>query len=617
MNEFNQLWANYTESQKAQLYRLAYNLIDSDKIQSIVKEEVLYKMLFLFPDAVEFYHRTALLYSINNTFKGLTWHKIGYQIDPTHAENTIAYCIALYNNGYGEQVLDLNKDKKLNKYLVNTPFLAAYTRCLCQNLHYEQGVVYLHKLIEISASKAAITQEEKYAKWQNYHDLGYVYSNLGQIDNSIKHMAKATELAVKFNLELSKQTLSFSNLLMYYCFKYNNADDADAANDLYNLYLKVNSYYPDKKPFDFSKRKCGPKIRIGYVSSDFTYHPVANFLLPILDNHTDTFDVMLFSNNANIAEIFINPKRKAFIINNISDYEAAKLIYEQKIDILIDLNGHTASNRLGVFAYNPAPIQITYLGYPNTTGLKSLKYRITDKITNPENSTEKYSEQLLYLPKCFLLYRNISSNNIYPTNTNLVTDNRKIILGALNKESKNSRETLTVWSEILKRCTNTQIFIKLASDDKITERLKYYMEKLDTTEDRLILVNRLSDKAYDTIFSKIDILLDTFPYSGTTTTCNALFNSVPVVTLYNPHNHCHSVSSSILINAELPELVAHTNAEYIEIVRRLTEPALLNMYKSTIGAKFSAMMEPKKFMESYESILSNLCKNGNLKLAAV
>jgi predicted O-linked N-acetylglucosamine transferase (SPINDLY family) len=143
------------------------------------------------------------------------------------------------------------------------------------------------------------------------------------------------------------------------------------------------------------------------------------------------------------------------------------------------------------------------------------------------------------------------------------------------------------------------------------------MEKLDTTEDRLILVNRLSDKAYDTIFSKIDILLDTFPYSGTTTTCNALFNSVPVVTLYNQNNHCHSVSSSILINAELPELVAHTNAEYIEIVRRLTEPALLNMYKSTIGAKFSAMMEPKKFMESYESILSNLCKNGNLKLAAV
>ena len=111
------------------------------------------------------------------------------------------------------------------------------------------------------------------------------------------------------------------------------------------------------------------------------------------------------------------------------------------------------------------------------------------------------------------------------------------------------------------------------------------------------------------IFSKIDVLLDTFPYSGTTTTCNALFNSVPVVTLYDPNNHCHSVSSSILINTGLPELVANTHDEYVNIVKRLSDSNILNKYKSTIKNKFTDLMNPATFIKSYESILVSITQN--------
>jgi predicted O-linked N-acetylglucosamine transferase (SPINDLY family) len=230
---------------------------------------------------------------------------------------------------------------------------------------------------------------------------------------------------------------------------------------------------------------------------------VANFILPILENHTDAFEVFLFSNGM-MADIFTNKKRKIFMIHDLNDYDAAKLINDQKIDILIDLNGHTVLNRLGVFSYNPAPIQITYLGYPNTTGLKSINYRLTDKISNPEHSTEKYSEKLLYLPKCFLLYKNISNQ----AKSNMILGERQLILGSINTESKNSIEVLRVWGKILKECPNTKLLIKLVSFDNKQERLRHYMKYLDTSEDRILLMNKLSDKEYDMLFSKIDIVLD-------------------------------------------------------------------------------------------------------------
>jgi predicted O-linked N-acetylglucosamine transferase (SPINDLY family) len=295
----------------------------------------------------------------------------------------------------------------------------------------------------------------------------------------------------------------------------------------------------------------------------------------------------------------------------MSDKEAATLINKHSIDILFDLNGHTVNNRLGIFTYQPAPIQIAYMGFPNTTGLKSIQYRITDVVADPSTSKQRYTETLLKLPRCFLLYKSINQDTpIVPRPTpSTATQSNKIIIAAINKENKNSTFALETWKKILKQCPNTQILIKLETFDNNEERMEFYSERLDTNPDRIIIVNKLQNDEYNKLFTKIDILLDTFPYSGTTTTCNALFNSIPLVSLYNENYHAHNVSCSLLTNCGLEQLVAKTEEEYISIVKNLVDnPSKIDEYKKTIGKKFIKLMEPEPFMKDYEGILMDVYK---------
>lgn len=590
------------------IYNLALAVSDNN-IQT--KDGVLTKLLFLYPGDIRIYTQLGLLYKAANSLKAITWLKIGFQIEPRDVENTTELIKMLYDNGLGYTAFALNKDNLFELFIDNPKFLSVYARCNFQNQRYENGVTYLLKLIEISSRTPALTAAEKYAKWQNYHDLGYVYSALGCVEKSLVFVQKATDLALKFDLRLSDKLLSFSNLLAFNCFGF--PDNAA----LFQTYLKINDYLPDRQlPASVASKKKGTKIRIGYVSSDFAYHPIANFLTPILNNHNlDKFEIMLFGTDKSsdkIADIFLErPGIQGFIISGMDDLTAATLIRDKGVDILIDLNGHTGKNRLGVFSYNPAPIQVTYLGYPNTTGLKAIKYRLTDIISNPLVSTEQYSEQLVRLPRCFLLYKPVRHPALGETfatlNTGMASDSSTVVLGALNKENKNSVHVLALWRQILASCPNTKLLMKLETYDNYAARLAHYMKVLDVSAERLILHNRLSDADYNTIFSKIDVLVDTFPYSGTTTTCNALYNSVPVVTLYNPNYHSHCVSASLLTNAGLPELVAYTEGGYVDIVKKLVADVdLIKSYKRLISGKFKASMDPVAFMEGYEDALAGL-----------
>jgi hypothetical protein len=160
---------------------------------------------------------------------------------------------------------------------------------------------------------------------------------------------------------------------------------------------------------------------------------------------------------------------------------------------------------------------------------------------------------------------------------------------------------MKTWGEILSRCPNTVILLKLESYDNKEDRTQFYMNKLGVSKDRLIVLNKLNNEDYEKVFSMFDILLDPFPYSGTTTTCNALYNSIPVVTLYHPDYHVNNVSSSLLINTGYPELVANTKEEYMNIVIDLVNnPEKIDEYKKTIRDSFLKLMEPQPFMNSFE-----------------
>jgi predicted O-linked N-acetylglucosamine transferase (SPINDLY family) len=158
----------------------------------------------------------------------------------------------------------------------------------------------------------------------------------------------------------------------------------------------------------------------------------------------------------------------------------------------------------------------------------------------------------------------------------------------------------------LKECPDVKMLIKLEEVYYDSEEyIEYYTKKLGVPTNRIILMYKLSNDDYNNVFTKFDILLDTFPYSGTTTTCNALYNSVPIVTMYNQNHHCHNVSASILTHMGLPELVAKSTEEYISIVKNLIHsPAKIDEYKQTICEKFKYIMDPSRFMKHYEDALA-------------
>ena len=608
MEQFYKLFQTYmkhpNEETQDKLYEyttyILENQYNSDTtVNKEYKERIYTNMIAAFPKDANLYYKMGYLFVNTNREKTILWWRLAHNTDPENQIYFTELAQLLFEAGYYETLKSLNKDNLFDKMKKFPPFLSIYIRVQLNDLQYKNGLQDLLQLIKINAPKKCILQEEKLEKWRNYHDAGYVFSALCDHDNAIKYSEKATDLANKFELDLYKRLLSFENII---CFSNHTYVDNDT---YFKKCLEINNYLPDNPKFNFESHIQGnQKIKIAYISSDFIYHSISNFLIPILKNHDKSlFEIVLFSNNSLVEKIYTDLGIPIYYIHDKSALAAAKQINKLKIDILIDLNGHTANNKLEVFTYHPAPIQVTYLGYPNTTGLKGIQYRITDSIADPVNSTQKYSEQLIRMPRCFLLFDSIHNFLIKPKKT----DPNKIILASINKENKTNKDVLQLWKQILKECPNTTILIKLESFDNIEDRRTYYQKELDIEYSRLEILPKLQNEDYDRLFTKFDILLDPFPYSGTTTTCNSLLNSIPVVTLYNKDYHSHNVSASILVNSGLPELVAYSKEQYIDIIKDLVENAeKLEDYKHEIRPKFLKSMEPKPFMTEYENQLKNI-----------
>jgi len=607
---YNELLTHPERKQElsTQLYRIAFDLCENATTivgsanqqggEEQLKEFIISKVIYFFPEDSKLYNMMGKMLMDKFADKALMWLKLCYTMNPYDLDNILDLCTILSANSKHKSILDLNVDNLFDSFLHNTKFLTFLYQANKNEDYYENVEKYLLTLLDRVSEKKVKSYDDKKLMCQYYMDLGNVYGNLCNNDVSIDYTLKCYELTKEIKCEKHYIVSALQNYLAYNDYIY--PDNAE----IFKKYLELNDWYENVQLFSFEKRKKKRRMRIGYVSSDMLHHAVANFLLPILQNHNKTkFDIFLYPNTATNHEWFSSLKIPTYNISQMTDKEAAKLINVHEIDILIDLNGISPKNRLDVFALNPAPIQMTYMGYPNTTGLKFMHYRITDNFADNEFSTQQYSEKLVRLPKCFLLYKSV--NQQYPQKPKKTKET--VVLGALNKEAKNSKYVLEAWKTILNDCPNTKIMIKLESYDNLEERTAFYTNKLNVHADRLILLTKMSNEAYNESFTKIDLLLDTFPYSGTTTTCNALYNSVPVVTHYNKDYHAHNVSSSILINSELKELVAYSTEEYIQIAKDLvSNPIKIETYKSSILKKFMRLMEPTQFMKSYEEALEDV-----------
>ncbi len=334
------------------------------------------------------------------------------------------------------------------------------------------------------------------------------------------------------------------------------------------------------------------RLRIGYISQDFFFHSVAYFFEPLMEyRDTSQFEVYCYSNVKEPDYITGRLRSRADVWREIKTkpaLEVAEMIRADRIDILVDLSGHTPGNSLMALAYKPAPIQMTYIGYPDTTGMQAMDYRITDALADPIGVTDRWhTETLVRLKHGFLCYR---PNDFAPAVAPLPALSKGYItFGSFNSFVKMSPACIALWSRILQQVPDSRLRLKYKylTQDEVRRSILDQFSSHGIDVGRIELIDHI-DRVEEHLgaYGDIDIALDTFPYNGTTTTCEALWMGVPVIALVG-QSHVSRVGLSLLAHAGMPQLAAANEDEYVALA-----VALANQRQdlADIRAKLRPMM---------------------------
>jgi predicted O-linked N-acetylglucosamine transferase (SPINDLY family) len=347
-------------------------------------------------------------------------------------------------------------------------------------------------------------------------------------------------------------------------------------------------------------------LRIGYVSPDlYGKHPIGRILAPVLAAHDPhNVEVVCYSGVVGGDQTTARLTSSATLWRDVAaatNADLARQIREDRIDILVDLALHTIGNRLLVFARRPAPIQVTWLGYPGTTGLSSIQYRLTDPILDPPGSgDELYSEKSLRLPHSFWCYAPPVENE--PVNSLPALEAGFITFGSLSSFAKVTKPTITLWIETLNAVPNSRLLILCPRGNHRQRFLKTFTSS-GISPDRIELIDSAPLLQYMQNYHRVDFCLDTHPYPGHTTTCDALWMGVPTVTLRGQTAVARG-GASILTNVGLTEWIADSPRQYVEIATAMTaDPNRLARLRSESRDRLrnSSLMNWKQFAADLES----------------
>ncbi|MBI1190214.1 MAG: tetratricopeptide repeat protein [Tepidisphaera sp.] len=344
------------------------------------------------------------------------------------------------------------------------------------------------------------------------------------------------------------------------------------------------------------------RLRVAIISPDLRQHSVSFFAEPLFE-HRDRaqFELLAYCNtrtpDATTARLRALADGWAETAN-LSDIMLAQRLRADEIDIGVDLAGHTLGNNLLAFSLRPAPVQVTYCGYPDTTGLAEMDYRIVDSLTDPPTPEvdARATEKLWRLDPCFLCYRpNAESPEPWRDSAHPGP-----VFGSFNASRKINAGLIGIWSRLLQALPGSRLILKSFdfASKGAAERIRAEFAARDIGEDRLTFMAATKSYAeHLALYSRMDVALDAFPYHGTTTTCEALWMGVPVVTLAG-NTHAGRVGVSLLTNVGVPELIAHSEDEYVSLAARLaTDAARLGAYRSGLRAKIAAspLCDPRAF----------------------
>ncbi|MBP2316539.1 tetratricopeptide repeat protein [Azospirillum soli] len=446
----------------------------------------------------------------------------------------------------------------------------AYRQCITHNpkkyTAYLNLVAIAHK--HSNAQMAANVARDLLKINKNYLPI---YGNYGL---ALASLGKGREAVEAFERLIAGQPANYrcrSNLLFYSQYL-----EDTTARKLYELHHEWDVRHAEPLRRSWPKHRNDPspgrRLRIGYVSPDLKFHSCAWFMMDLLAHHDrSAFEIYAYANLERADKVTDQLKANVDVwrdVDTLTETELARQIHQDRIDILIDLAGHTGRNSLITFACKPAPVQATWLGYPGTTGLRAIDYRISDPWLTPDDTPEIFSEQVYNLPRvshCFRAPEAAEPNALPARAKSFVT------FGSFNNFAKVSDTAARLWTAALNRVPTARLLLKsryigsAESREAILDRFRRAGADLS----RIDFANG-NERQDDHLnqYGQIDIALDSFPYGGMTTTCEALWMGVPVVTMLGDRT-CARYGNSVLNAVGLGELVATDPEQFGEIAARL------------------------------------------------
>jgi predicted O-linked N-acetylglucosamine transferase (SPINDLY family) len=382
------------------------------------------------------------------------------------------------------------------------------------------------------------------------------------------------------------RVLSARNMLLNYLPRQDRQSVFEAHKEFGALFQK------DEFQVFFNPQEPDKKLRVGFISPDLRHHSVAFFLKPLLQN-LDPSRVQTLLYHCHHSEDATSAALRKLAskwtnLNGVEDDAAATLIQRDAPDILIDLAGHSAMNRLPLLARGLAPVQISYLGYPNTTGVPTITHRLVDEITDPSGEADAFAtEKLIRFSPCAWSYEAPSEapSPAMPDAASPVT------FGSFNNFLKVTDETLSVWSKILAQVPASRLFIKSVylDDSEVRKNVLERITAAGIAEDRVETSGFFAaTQDHLSAYNRVDVALDTFPYNGTATTCEALWMGVPVVSLVGDR-HAARVGLSLLTAIDHAEWAAENEDAYIEKAVSLAQDrALRSKLRESLRSEASA-----------------------------
>jgi predicted O-linked N-acetylglucosamine transferase (SPINDLY family) len=440
---------------------------------------------------------------------------------------------------------------------------AAFRQALSLQPGYVQALLSLGRELSqrgqiadaIDTTRRALAIKPDYA--DAHVNLAHDLNRLGDVASAAEHYLRALAL---------KPELTSAGSGALYCLLH---DDRQSAEDVAAAHRKFGEQLeaPSKAHWKRHANGADPKrrLRLGFVSPDLRNHPVARFLEPVwrvLDR--DRFELFAYDVQPARDDIAMRLRELAdhwTIAASMPDAQLDACIRRDGIDILFDLAGHTARNRLGLFARKPAPLQVSWLGYPGTTGLRAMDYRFVDHVVAPPGRFEHlFSERLAYLPYMSVFDR---PENLPAVRPSPLTAGERLTFGSFNRVNKLSDSTLDLWSKVLRRLPDSRLLVGALPNQATEDEFRRRFRASGIGEDRLIFRPRLAMAEYLELHAQVDLLLDTLPFSSGTTANFAMWMGVPTLTLAG-NSMAQRLGATRMAAAGLDAFVAESADEYVD-----------------------------------------------------